>query len=141
MFYECSNCETRYQSEAYRNLPDQSRVTDDPNDKYGVEKVCPNCDNAFFSDKWKLRTTVETTIDGEDAEVVFSTVHLIIPHGLHNNLLYETLIRHPYGNRVVRRYMNKAEAKENHEQMVKRARNGEFRTRETEYDRKLVFNE
>ena len=38
--YRCSNCKKTYSHTEYMGLDTVSRVTDDPNDEYGVETVC-----------------------------------------------------------------------------------------------------
>lgn len=130
--YRCSRCKKTYNHRQYRNLPKTSRVTDDPNDKYGVETVC-ECGERFHSNKWGIRNEIEK--DGE--EIGVSTVALTIPHGLNRNDWYETCLFYPGGNRVVRRYSTESSAEEGHMDIMKKIENGEYHYYDTSYGKAI----
>lgn len=111
--YRCSQCKATYSFAEYTTLKTASRVTDDPDDEYGVERVC-ECGAKFHSDKWQ--TVTELTAGGEDFRV--STVALTIPHGLNHDQWYETCVFHDYGSRVTDRYETEEEAETGHDRRV-----------------------
>jgi len=119
--YRCSQCKETYSHNQYRDLEKTSKVTDDPNDQYGVETVC-ECGERFHSDKWRLFDEFECY--GEEFEV--STVALTIPHGLNHDEWYETLVRFDGGETIVERYNSEQEAEDGHERIIRLLKEGEF---------------
>jgi len=109
-----------------------SRVTDDPNDKYGVETVC-ECGSRFHSDKWNLVDQIST--DEEEFEI--STVALTIPHGLNHEQWYETCVFYDSGSLITDRYHTQEEAEEGHKATIVKLENEEFGFVYT--DRQLQF--
>ena len=124
--YRCSNCKQTYSHAEYMALDKTSRVTDDPNDKYGVETVC-ECGKRFHSDKWSLREEIKT----DDGEMTVSTVALLIPHGGTREDWYETCIFHDYGSRVVDRYHTESEAELGHSEYIEAVESGTYRMEST----------
>jgi len=120
--YYCHSCERKYNFNEYSNLEEVSRVTEDPNDKYGIEKVC-ECGKKFHSDRWSNREEIETP----DGDMTVSTVNLTIAHGPNRNQLYETCVFHEYGNNVVDRYSTKMEARNGHEKYIELVKDEEYR--------------
>lgn len=120
--YRCSQCKETYSHSEYMALDSVSKVTDDPNDVYGVETVC-ECGERFHSDKWSLFEELECY--GEEFEV--STVALIIPHGPSHDEWYETLVRFEGGGEtIVERYSTEKQAEDGHERIVRLLKQGEF---------------
>lgn len=118
--HRCSQCGREYSTEEYLNLEKSSRVTDDPNDQYGVESVC-ECGAKFHSDKWRLVNDVEVG----DKTFTVSTVALTIPHGTDRDQWYETMV---FGTEwgPQRRYTAQEEAERGHEEVVGKLRSREF---------------
>lgn len=116
--YHCSQCDTKYSRDEYRQLETVSRVTDDPTDQYGVETVC-ECGSRFFSDKWNMVDEVKK----DSGSVKISTVALIIPHGLNQDQLYETCLFTDSESRVTMRYLTEDEAEEGHNKRVEYIKN------------------
>lgn len=112
--YRCSQCKRKYGRYEYLELDKASRVTDDPDDEYGVESIC-ECGNRFHSDKWQLWDDIEV----EDEEMSVSTVALTIPHGLDHEQWYESLVIYEEGNHIFDRYSTEKEAQKGHERIVK----------------------
>lgn len=126
--YRCSQCDTKYSHDEYIALdrvpvnPDE----DNPKKGSGYETVC-ECGAKFHSDRWQLQNDVE--FDGEEFTV--STVALLIPHGLNHGDWFETLVRHPHGSEVVRRYQTQDEAEEGHQDILNSLYDGKFEYRQT----------
>lgn len=119
--YRCSQCGQKYSHNKYMALDSVSRVTDDPNDKYGVETVC-ECGERFHSDKWTIVDEIEVV----DEEFEVSTVALTIPHGMNRDQWYETCIFFDGGSRVTDRYTTQEEAEEGHRERIQALENDHF---------------
>lgn len=122
--YQCTQCDKKFTSAEYDALERQQLYPeqDDPYNQGGFEKVCDACGAGMHSDKWHL---VDTAVIDEE-QLTVSTVGLTISHGLDDDLWFETMIRHPYGSKIIERYHSKIEAREGHSRILSTVRDGEF---------------